>query len=175
MFYTYMWLREDGTPYYVGKGTKYRAYQKHENARGVGFNGSPPPKDRIILQTFESEEDALFAEKFLIAYYGRVDTGTGCLRNFTDGGEGTSGQSENSKAKFRKSKAWYVMSEETKEKIRNTLKGRHPSEETRKRLSEALKGHTVTAETRRKIGTGNAKSLKGKAPWNKGRRRATKK
>ena len=25
IFYTYMWLREDGTPYYVGKGTLTRS------------------------------------------------------------------------------------------------------------------------------------------------------
>jgi hypothetical protein len=27
MFYTYMWLREDGTPYYVGKVRKHSVYR----------------------------------------------------------------------------------------------------------------------------------------------------
>ena len=80
VFYTYLWLREDGTPYYVGKGTGKRANR----------TGSPPC-DRIIIQEHESEEDALHAERFLISYYGRIDTGTGILRNFSDGGEGIPG------------------------------------------------------------------------------------
>jgi hypothetical protein len=79
-FYTYMWLREDGTPYYIGKGKGNRAFRK----------GSPP-RDRILIQEFPSEEDAFAAEVFLIAYYGRKDLNTGILRNRTDGGEGVSG------------------------------------------------------------------------------------
>jgi hypothetical protein len=80
-FYTYLWLREDGTPYYVGKGTGKRAIRK----------GSPQDLTRILIQEHESEADAFTAEIFLIAYYGRIDLGTGCLRNRTDGGEGHSG------------------------------------------------------------------------------------
>jgi hypothetical protein len=85
MFYTYLWLRGDGTPYYVGKGSGKRAFTS-------GAHGVHRPKDtgRIILQEHSSEEDAFCAEIFLIAYYGRKDTGVGCLRNRTDGGEGLS-------------------------------------------------------------------------------------
>lgn len=79
-YYTYLWLRDDGTPYYVGKGKGDRAFRK----------GSPPV-DRIILQEWPSEEDAFAAERFLIAFYGRKDNGTGILRNLSDGGEGPGG------------------------------------------------------------------------------------
>jgi hypothetical protein len=84
IFYTYLWLREDGTPYYVGKGCKDRAYVRHRV-------GKPPSKECILLQEHPSEEAAFEAEKFFISYYGRKDLGTGCLRNLSDGGEGISG------------------------------------------------------------------------------------
>ena len=77
VFYTYLWLREDGTPYYAGKGHGTRAYRK----------GSPPP-ERVLIQEFPNEEDAFLAERFLIALYGRKDLGEGRLINMTDGGDG---------------------------------------------------------------------------------------
>src|ERR1039458_5206653 len=81
MFYTYLWLWENGTPYYVGKGSGNRSHNPN------GHRVRKPSDDRIIVQRFECEEDAYFAEKFLIALYGRTDNGTGCLSNLTDGGE----------------------------------------------------------------------------------------
>lgn len=81
-YYTYLWLRKTGTPYYVGKGSGHRAYYGFRN-RVV----PPPPKDRIVIQYFESEEEAYEAEKFLISFYGRKDQNTGCLINLTDGGD----------------------------------------------------------------------------------------
>jgi hypothetical protein len=80
IFYTYMWLREDGTPYYVGKGCRQRAFVKHDKV-------SAPPKERILLEPHTSEQEALDAEIFLISYYGRKDNETGILRNLTDGGD----------------------------------------------------------------------------------------
>jgi len=81
-YYTYLWLREDGTPYYVGKGTGYRAYTNSGHTVR-----HPLDHARILIQDHPSEKDAFAAEIFLIAYYGRIDTGAGILRNRTDGGD----------------------------------------------------------------------------------------
>jgi hypothetical protein len=81
-FYCYFWLREDGTPYYVGKGTRHRAYTKYFHCSDV-----PKDKSRIIIQYYNSEEEALEAEVFFIEYFGRLDLNTGILRNLTNGGD----------------------------------------------------------------------------------------
>jgi hypothetical protein len=113
-YYTYAYLREDGTPYYIGKGKGYRAYQKRRTI-------IKPSKNRIIiLKSNLNEEEAFKHEIYMIAILGRKDNGTGILRNLTDGGEGTSG-ANNSKEKngfYKKS-----HTEETKLKISNAKIG----------------------------------------------------
>src|SRR5208337_4159224 len=86
-FYTYLWLRAKygtfpaGTPYYAGKGCGGRAYESRP--------GHHPPKDRslIIIHRWPDEATALAYERYFIDFYGRLDNGTGCLRNRTDGGD----------------------------------------------------------------------------------------
>ena len=87
-FYVYLWLRKDGTPYYVGKGTGRRQWQRRTASRR--FPPSDPARNIRILDGM-SEEDALEWEKLLIARYGQKHLGTGILNNRTEGGEGTSG------------------------------------------------------------------------------------
>lgn len=85
-YYTYAYLREDGTPYYIGKGKGNRAYSKNRHRISV------PTKERIIfLKKNLTEEEAFGHEIYMISILGRKDIGTGILRNLTDGGEGTSG------------------------------------------------------------------------------------
>ena len=126
-FYTYAFLREDRTPYYIGKGTGRRIYSTQRKIK--------PPKDKsriIFLKKNLTEEESFRHEIYMIAVFGRKDLGTGILRNETDGGEGSSGA---------------IISDETRKK----MSGRIPSEETRKKMSKAHKGKTISEEHRKKM------------------------
>jgi hypothetical protein len=85
--YVYMYLRSDGTPYYVGKGKDNRAFIK-------GKGEVHPPKDKtkiIIVENNLSLVGSLAIERRLIKWHGRKDNNTGILRNKTDGGDGAPG------------------------------------------------------------------------------------
>ncbi len=132
-YYTYAYLREDGTPYYIGKGKGKRVYAKRKRTK------LPKDKSRIIfLKQNLTEEEAFRHEIYMIAVFGRKDLGTGILHNRTNGGEGTSGSPR-------------VISDEHKEKLRNIAKGRIFSEETRKKLSKKLKNRKFSNETKKKM------------------------
>jgi hypothetical protein len=151
-FYTYAYLREDRTPYYIGKGS----------GRRINENKGRPckkPKDKsriIFLKQNLTEEEAFKHEIYMIAVFGRKDLGTGILYNKTNGGEGPSGYkfSEESKAGMsaaRKGKPAHNKgkspSKETRTKMSKSKKGKNnpnygksPSKETKKKMSEAQLG-----------------------------------
>ena len=127
MYYTYAYLREDRTPYYIGKGSGKRVYSK---IRSVSI----PSKDRILILKKDLTEDEAFQhEKYMIAVFGRKDLGTGILHNKTDGGEGVSG---------------HIYTEEQKQKITQSKLGKNFGMVGE---NHHMYGKTHTLEARRKM------------------------
>jgi len=146
-FYTYSYLREDRTPYYIGKGQTQRMYQQNGKPCRV-----PKDKSRIIkLKQNLTEEEAFKHEIYMIAVFGRKDLGTGILRNKSDGGQGNSGRivSEETRKKLRDANLGKKYSEETKIKLRKIKGGKnHPlygkkhSDKTKKLQSKVKLGES---------------------------------
>ena len=144
MYYTYAYLREDGTPYYIGKGKENRIYSKQRKVK--------PPKDKsrvIFLKQNLTEEEAFKHEIYMIYIFGRKDIGTGILVNMTDGGEGASGvvRSLEFKENLRKINKNKTLSKEHKDKLRqanigknNPNYGKCASQETKDKMSKSQMG-----------------------------------
>jgi hypothetical protein len=154
-FYVYAYLRENGTPYYIGKGCNSRAYGKHHKI--------PVPKNTsriVFLETKLSELGAFALERRYIRWYGRKDIGTGILRNRTDGGEGSSG---------------IVYTEERRNKVIKANTGRKISEKTLNAFKEANKNRVFSEEHRAKISLANSKKRKPLSEEHRAKISATKK
>jgi hypothetical protein len=166
IYYIYSYLREDHSPYYIGKGSGKRAYTK-------GPKEVKPPRDKSrvkIIKADLTEEEAFLLEKLYILMFGRVDLGTGILRNKSDGGDGSSGyivspeerkrRSERMKGvtrprwicdKIAASNTGKKASAETRAKISAIHKGKKCTEEHKRKVSEAKKGFKHTEEAKLKM------------------------
>ena len=82
-YYTYAYLREDGTPYYIGKGKGNRISVFHTK-----FVKVPPEERRLFLKQNLTEKEAFKHEVYMIFVFGRKDLETGVLINRSDGGAG---------------------------------------------------------------------------------------
>ena len=131
IYYVYAYLRNDRSPYYIGKGSGSRIFTKSKGEVGK------PTKDRmIIIENNLTTVGALALERRLIRWYGRKDLGTGILRNKTNGGDGGSG-----------AKKGNILSNITREKISKAklgIKRKPMSKESKKKLSESMKGKNLS-------------------------------
>ena len=159
IYYVYAYLRKDGTPYYIGKGKRSRAYDNHGSIR------LPKDPNRIVfLEKHLTNVGACAIERRMIAWYGRKDLGTGILLNRTNGGDGGIGQ-----------RTGFKFSEESKQKmssakkgkrtgIENSFYGKSHTKEVIQKYKDLYTGIPLSEERRTRI----SESLKGKPTWNKG-------
>jgi len=168
-YYTYAYVREDATPYYVGKGSGRRIDDPSHHSSGI-----PPKNRRIYLKQNITEEEALRHEVYMISVLGRKDLGTGILRNLTDGGDGTSGYkhteewkkvaSERMRGKPSRNQR-KTLTEEEKRRISESMKGIVHSPQSIEKMRQSKMGHKVSDEARQKISAKN----KGKVWYNDGK------
>jgi hypothetical protein len=175
-YYTYLWLRDNGVPYYVGKGSGDRAFGKSSHRVK-----SPKDRTRILIQDFPDESSAFAAEIFLISFYGREDLKTGHLLNLTPGGENPPRNktlpkwTESRKQRMREIKS--CVSAETRAKQSDAAKRRGPTNigktwkhsvsrsfEHRAKISAYMKLRPITEETRSKMRAAQINRV----PWNRG-------
>jgi len=144
-FYVYLWLRSKDSergprlsPYYVGKGTRNRACD-------LKRCGARPPIDQsyiVFVQEGLTEREAFNLERYCITLYGRINLGTGILRNLTDGGEGASGCRPSRETRDKMSRAH----------LGNQCRlGKPHTQKTRSQMSRSHLGKALSQEHKNKI------------------------
>jgi hypothetical protein len=142
-------------PFYIGKGQADR-YIYH--LKNLNDKTNPHKVNKIkkllneglepiinLIKTGLTETQSFELERNLIGKYGRIDLGTGCLVNLSDGGEGQSGWVPTEEYRLNMSKSTSgnkngmygkTHSEETKNKIREKSIGRKLNDFYRNKMSE---------------------------------------
>lgn len=160
-FYVYEhWRLDTDSCFYVGKGTKKRAYSS--DRRNTHWKNIVAKLDRIgsgyevrMVATGLSEEDAFSLEIERISFWrDKVD-----LANITNGGDGGPvmfgenhpmfGKKRQDLADRNKSRIW---TEEAKKNAAKKSSGIYPSEETRKKMSAARKGKSSPNKGKKNLG-----------------------
>lgn len=148
------------SPYYVGKGRGKRCYLNA--GRTIQL-----PKDKNRIRKVKenlTEEESFELERLLIKFYGRIDNGTGILRNLTDGGEGMAGHLPSKESNDKRSQSIKDYWKEQKEKGVKRVpwnKGKKVfTEEQKEHLRQLKLGKKNPEHSRRMKGNKNGCSKK---------------
>ena len=144
-YYVYLHItKEDGLPFYVGKGTANRDTSLHGRNKWWKNIVNKYDYDIVFLEIGLTPEEASNKEMYWISRIGRRDLNKGPLVNLTDGGEGTTGKLVTIEMRERmigNKNPFYNQkhTEETRNKIRESNKRRFYSKEREdKRIKNSL-------------------------------------
>lgn len=144
--------KTDGTIFYIGIGSrKQRAYSVHRRNQMWNSIVKKHGYDVYIVLEDITIEEAKYAEKYLIKYYGRRDTNQGDLCNLTDGGDGVHG---------------YIYTDERRVIAGNINRGKKFSEEHKYKISTSMTGKSHSEKTKLRMRLAKI----GTIPHNKGKK-----
>jgi len=149
IYYTYAYLREDGTPYYIGRGKDGRAYAAHKISK--------PSRERILFLKQElTYSESIDHEKYMIFVLGRKDLGTGILRNLTDGGEGVENLAPETRKRISEKRMGQVNRSgphtlESRKKMSQSHTGKKLTEEHKENIAKAMTGRELSESTKQKL------------------------
>lgn len=165
-FYVYGYCdpQSDDPFFYIGKGHGDRAWEHtwdsnlfkdethfYRKLRKMVREGVEP--EIKIIENGLSETGSFKLERILISHYGRLDTGTGCLCNHTDGGEGASGyhHTEDSRSDIAYRRQHQIISESATITSANSRTGLKLSDNARRNQGIAARRRWQDPEYRKKM------------------------
>lgn len=147
-YYVYAhYVTGESLPFYIGKGKGNRAYDL--KGRSKFWNRKAKNGFTVkFIRTNLTEETSLLLETKMILFYGRRDSGTGCLVNHTDGGDGLINPSADTRKKIGRANKERFKDLEFREKFSEAQRNKVVKESTRAKMSKAQTNRFKSAEER---------------------------